>query len=196
MLTSSSVDLIVGALVAPVNTTSIFLVPITRREYPRELSGGRREDGDGMTAAAQACGAAGEARSAAAGQACCPLPAGVSPLPGDAAGLGAEEAERLAAAAGALSDPNRLRMLAQMAAAQCCRGPAYGESTEPEGVCVCEIQSAHGLAQSKVSYHLKVLREAGLVRETRRGKWSFYAVDEAAAGVALAGLGELLGLSA
>jgi ArsR family transcriptional regulator len=118
----------------------------------------------------------------------------VSPLLVPSTGLPAAEAERLAAAAKALSDPIRLRMLAQMTAAQCCRGPAFGEATAPEGVCVCEMQSAYGLAQSKVSYHLKVLREAGLVRESRRGKWSFYAVDTDAARAALTGLGEQLGL--
>ncbi|MEI6451003.1 MAG: metalloregulator ArsR/SmtB family transcription factor [Actinomycetes bacterium] len=127
--------------------------------------------------------------------ACCPLPAGVSPLPASD-GLDADKAERLAAAAGALSDPIRLRMLAQMTAAQCCRGPAASAASgvEPEGVCVCELQGLYGLAQSKVSYHLKVLREAGLVHETKRGKWGFYAVDEAAARAALAELGDLLGL--
>jgi len=126
---------------------------------------------------------------------CCPLPAGVSPLAATD-GLGADEAERLAAAAKALSDPIRLRMLAQMTAAQCCRGPGAPDAVEaqPEGVCVCELQSLYGLAQSKVSYHLKVLREAGLVRETKRGKWSFYAVDEAAARADLRRLGGLLGL--
>lgn len=126
---------------------------------------------------------------------CCPLPVGVSPLP-PSTGLGAGEAERLAAAAKALSDPIRLRMLAQMTAAQCCRGPAAPEDSGggPEGVCVCELQGLHGLAQSKVSYHLKVLREAGLVRETKRGKWGFYAVDESTARHALAELGDLLGL--
>ena len=126
---------------------------------------------------------------------CCPLPAGVSPLPA-ADGLGADAAERLAAAAKALSDPIRLRMLAQMTASQCCRGPAAPGSAggEPEGLCVCELQSLYGLAQSKVSYHLKVLRDAGLVRETKRGKWSFYAVDEAAARLALTELGGLLGI--
>ena len=126
---------------------------------------------------------------------CCPLPAGVSPLPATD-GLGVDKAERLAAAARALSDPIRLRMLAQMTAAQCCRGPAAGGSAgaEPEGVCVCELQGLYGLAQSKVSYHLRVLREAGLVHETKRGKWGFYAVDEAAARAALAELGDLLGL--
>ena len=126
---------------------------------------------------------------------CCPLPAGVSPLPA-AVGLEADDAARLASAAKALADPIRLRMLAQMTAAQCCRGPAapgiFGGG--PEGICVCELQSLYDLAQSKVSYHLKVLREAGLVHETKRGKWSFYAVDQNAARAALAGLGGLLGL--
>jgi len=126
---------------------------------------------------------------------CCPLPDGVSPLPASD-GLGSEEAARLAAAAKALSDPIRLRMLAQMAASRRCRGPAAPEATagDPEGVCVCELQSRFCLAQSKVSYHLKVLREAGLIRETKRGKWSFYAVDEAAARSALAALGGLIGI--
>ena len=125
---------------------------------------------------------------------CCPLPAGVSPLPASA-GLDAGEAARLATAAKALSDPIRLRMLVQMTAAACCRGPAAQGGAEggPPGVCVCELQGLHGLAQSKVSYHLKVLREAGLVRETRRGKWSFYAIDQSAARAALAELGGLLG---
>ena len=138
-------------------------------------------------------------RTPAAGQqpqaSCCPLPAGVPALP-TSAGLDADEAERLAAAAGALSDPIRLRMLAQMTAAGCCRGPGAPDSSasQPAGVCVCELQGLYGLAQSKVSYHLKVLREAGLVRETKRGKWGFYAVDEAAARLALAKLGALLGL--
>jgi ArsR family transcriptional regulator len=126
---------------------------------------------------------------------CCPLPAGVSPLPA-APGLETSEAERLAAAARALSDPIRLRMLAQMAAARCGREPAAPGSSAagPEGVCVCELQGFHGLAQSKVSYHLKVLREAGLIHEAKRGKWSFYAIDEAVAGAALRDLGSLLGL--
>ena len=125
----------------------------------------------------------------------CPLPAGVSPLPATDE-LGADEAARLAAAAKALSDPIRLRMLAQMTAALCCRGPGASGISDgtPGGVCVCELQGLYGLAQSKVSYHLKVLREAGLVRETKRGKWGFYAVDEAAARTALAELSGLLGL--
>jgi ArsR family transcriptional regulator len=126
---------------------------------------------------------------------CCPLPAGVTPLPATA-GLPADVAARLATAAKALSDPIRLRMLAQMTASRCCRGAAASAASGggPDGVCVCELQGLYGLAQSKVSYHLKVLREAGLIHETRHGKWSFYAADEAAARAALAGLGGLFGL--
>jgi DNA-binding transcriptional ArsR family regulator len=52
---------------------------------------------------------------------------------------------------------------------------------EPQGICVCELQEQLGLGQSKTSYHLRVLRDAGLVTEETRGKWSFYALDAAAA---------------
>ena len=53
-----------------------------------------------------------------------------------------------------------------------------------EGICVCEFEEVFGMGQSKVSYHVKKLKDAGLVREERRGKWSFYSLDrEAAAGL-------------
>ena len=42
------------------------------------------------------------------------------------------------------------------------------------------------VGQSKVSYHLGKLREAGLVHEERHGKWSFYSLDRTAAGQLLA----------
>ena len=61
-------------------------------------------------------------------------------------------------------------------------------------MCVCELQSLQGLAQSRISYHLKVLREAGLVREQRRGKWTFYAVDEETAAEFSAAVRRQLGL--
>jgi len=38
------------------------------------------------------------------------------------------------------------------------------------------------MGQSKVSYHVRKLKEAGLVREEKRGKWSFYSLDREAAG--------------
>jgi ArsR family transcriptional regulator len=131
--------------------------------------------------------------------ACCPLPPGVAPLP--LAAPADDVVADLAAVGKALSDPIRLRMLGLMTEAQrCCRPAPDGgrggtpQAAAPEGVCVCELQGLYGLAQSKVSYHLKVLREAGLVRETRRGRWSFYSVDEEAAAHALAEFGRRLGV--
>lgn len=123
---------------------------------------------------------------------CCPLPPGVAPLPVPRANVReADEAARLARVAKALADPTRLRMLSLIAQAQrCCRGQDPDAATD--GVCVCELQRHFGLAQSKVSYHLRVLREAGFVRETRRGKWSFYAVEPTAAEKLLVDLAALL----
>jgi ArsR family transcriptional regulator len=43
--------------------------------------------------------------------------------------------------------------------------------------CVCELVSHLNLPQNLVSYHLKLLREAGLVQATRRGSWIFYSLS-------------------
>jgi ArsR family transcriptional regulator, arsenate/arsenite/antimonite-responsive transcriptional repressor len=107
---------------------------------------------------------------------------------------------RLARVAKALSDPIRLGMLDVMTQGRGCCGvidpaargvPGAGD---PEGICVCEFQEQFGLAQSKASYHLRVLKDAGLVTEETRGKWSFYAVDERRVAEALRGLGAVVGL--
>lgn len=88
--------------------------------------------------------------------------------------------DRIVTVAKALSDPVRVRMLAAMARGRsCCILPDLGvpvPDTGPaaEALCVCELQELSGLAQSKVSYHLRILKEAGLIFEERRGRWSFY----------------------
>jgi ArsR family transcriptional regulator len=46
--------------------------------------------------------------------------------------------------------------------------------------CVCELQDALGAAQSRLSFHLKVLRDAGLVTDRREGRWSYYRITPAA----------------
>lgn len=46
------------------------------------------------------------------------------------------------------------------------------EQAQP--LCVCHIESAFGLSQSAISYHLKVLRDAGLVLTQRHGTWIYY----------------------
>lgn len=50
-----------------------------------------------------------------------------------------------------------------------------------EGICICEFEEAFSMGQSKVSYHMRKLKDAGLVHEERRGKWAFYSLDREAA---------------
>jgi len=65
----------------------------------------------------------------------------------------------------ALSDETRLAILEML------RG---GER------CVCDLQAELDAAQSRLSFHLKVLREAGLVTDRKEGRWSYYAIVPAA----------------
>jgi ArsR family transcriptional regulator len=65
----------------------------------------------------------------------------------------------------ALSDPTRLEIIALL---------------KPGEQCVCELTSALDAAQSRLSFHLKVLKDAGLVTDRRDGRWVYYTlVDEA-----------------
>jgi ArsR family transcriptional regulator len=49
--------------------------------------------------------------------------------------------------------------------------------------CVCDLQSDLEAAQSRLSFHLRVLRDAGLVTDRREGRWSYYTlVPDAFAG--------------
>lgn len=61
----------------------------------------------------------------------------------------------------ALSDETRIRIVDLLAS---------GEK------CVCDLQDAVGAAQSRLSFHLKVLREAGLVSDRKQGRWNFYSL--------------------
>lgn len=61
----------------------------------------------------------------------------------------------------ALSDETRLRVVELLSG---------GER------CVCELQEAVGAAQSRLSFHLRVLREAGLVVDRRQGRWNYYSL--------------------
>ena len=42
--------------------------------------------------------------------------------------------------------------------------------------CVCDLEGFLGLNQSKVSYHLGILKESGLVKSEQRGKNSYYSL--------------------
>ena len=61
----------------------------------------------------------------------------------------------------AIADPSRLEIL---------------EILSPEIRCNCHLQEVLDLAPNLLSYHLKVLREAGLIEGTKRGRWVDYAL--------------------
>ena len=62
----------------------------------------------------------------------------------------------------ALSDETRLRILEQLAG---------GER------CVCELTDALDAGQSLLSFHLKTLKDAGLVGDRRAGRWVHYSIN-------------------
>lgn len=64
-----------------------------------------------------------------------------------------------------LSDPTRLEIIWLL---------AYGER------CVCDLQEALQAAQSRLSFHLKMLKTAGLVTDRKDGRWVYYALDAGA----------------
>lgn len=74
----------------------------------------------------------------------------------------------------ALGHPIRLGIMRQLVA-------------EPE-TCACDFTEVFGVAQPTISQHLKVLREAGLVRTRRRGTQICYSVDPAGVEAAVAAL--------
>ena len=108
-----------------------------------------------------------------------------------------ERIGRIVALGRALSDQIRVRMLAMMAEGRgCCSLPDCGVPAEDQdaGICVCEFEGYFGMGQSRISYHMARLKEAGLVREEKRGKWSFYSLDSGAAELLLLDAGELLSM--
>ena len=78
----------------------------------------------------------------------------------------------------ALSDPMRYKIMLMLARSEevCC--PVSGEVEGKPGLCNCEIMAKLGMIQSRVSYHMKELAEAGLVTEEPRGKWKMYFIKE------------------
>ena len=45
-------------------------------------------------------------------------------------------------------------------------------------LCVCDIVAALNMQQSKVSFHLGVLKEAGLLQDRKQGKWTHYRIHD------------------
>jgi ArsR family transcriptional regulator len=67
----------------------------------------------------------------------------------------------------ALADRHRVRILNLLASAD-------------DAVCVCKLEPALGLAQPTVSYHLRLLTEAGLLERERRGRFAYYRIASGA----------------
>jgi len=104
-------------------------------------------------------------------------PEGCGPLQAIAP-LASREQDRWARLFKALGDPTRLEILRLVAA-------------QPGPTCVCDLVERFDLAQPTISHHLKLLREAGLLSQSRLGIWSFYAIDPRGA-EALAGASQAL----
>jgi len=76
--------------------------------------------------------------------------------------LQTRSAERGARLFHALSDATRLAILARL---------RNGER------CVCDLQDLLDAAQSRLSFHLKTLKDAGLVTDRKAGRWTYYAIN-------------------
>lgn len=74
--------------------------------------------------------------------------------------------EHSAALFKALSDPTRLRILRSI--------------SQVGQLCECNIVPGFELSQPTISYHLKILREAGLIHSQRRGQWVYHTVNQKA----------------
>lgn len=53
------------------------------------------------------------------------------------------------------------------------------ELTSRGSVCVCDLTEIVEMTQSKLSYHLKILLDAGLILKETRGTWSYYQLNHA-----------------
>ncbi|WP_143060173.1 ArsR/SmtB family transcription factor [Salinibacillus kushneri] len=65
----------------------------------------------------------------------------------------------------ALADEKRLHLLNLLA-------------TSPnDSICVCDLAEDMDMAQSKLSYHLKILLKANLIIQEKKGTWSYYSLN-------------------
>ena len=68
----------------------------------------------------------------------------------------------------ALADPTRVRIMFLL---------------DRRELCVCELMYILEMEQSRVSHHMRVLREAGLAEDVRDGRWIIYRIPEASRGL-------------
>lgn len=63
----------------------------------------------------------------------------------------------------ALGEPTRLKIVKMLSL---------------QSMCVCELSEVLDMLQPRVSQHLKILKEADLVRESKEGYWVYYSLDK------------------
>ena len=62
----------------------------------------------------------------------------------------------------ALSDPLRMQVI---------------DNLRSQEMCVCDLCTELAVSQSKLSFHLRVLKDAGLVRARPQGRWTYYSLN-------------------
>ena len=66
----------------------------------------------------------------------------------------------------ALADEKRLKLLHLLA------------NSPMDSICVCDLMEQMEMAQSKLSYHLKILLQTGLIIQEKKGTWNYYSLNE------------------
>jgi ArsR family transcriptional regulator, arsenate/arsenite/antimonite-responsive transcriptional repressor len=62
----------------------------------------------------------------------------------------------------ALNDETRIKLLAFI--------------EKHDSMCVCDLQESFNMIQSRLSRHLKILKDAGFLRVERKGTWAYYSI--------------------
>jgi ArsR family transcriptional regulator len=91
------------------------------------------------------------------------------------AALSDDDATELARVLAALADPVRLRLLSLVAS-----------QTE---ICSCNLEGPLAKSQPTISHHTRVLAEAGLLVGEKRGRWTWWRVDQGRLAAVRAALG-------
>lgn len=73
------------------------------------------------------------------------------------------EIEQISAVLKLLGDKTRMIIIAILKLRECC---------------VCELQEVFDMSQPSISQHLRKLKDAGLVKETKKGQWVYYSLNQ------------------
>ena len=73
-----------------------------------------------------------------------------------------KDLERAARWFHALADETRLQIIERL---------SHGEQ------CVCDLTDVLGTSQSLLSFHLKTLKDAGILKDRREGRWVYYSLN-------------------